>query len=49
MADVAGVMASDKGEVRSTIHKVFVGMCYLLYALYPHVLLLFSSKESSCA
>lgn len=27
--------ASDKGEVRSIIHKVFMDMCYLLYPAYP--------------
>lgn len=43
-------MASDKGEVRSTIHKVVVDMCYLLYAAYaePYIFLLCSS-ESACA
>ena len=27
---------SDKGKVRSTIHNVFVDMCYLPYAAYPY-------------
>jgi hypothetical protein len=27
--------ASDKGGVRSIIHKVFVDMCYLRYTVCP--------------
>ena len=45
---VAGVTASDKGEVRSAIHRVFVDMCYPLYAEYTFLFLLFARRVSLC-